>query len=146
VRTDDDGRFVYVLPAGPSRDVRFTYFAYSDSHAAELSNVVHADVLAPLTIRADRHRITGVRVVRLSGHVGGGSIPRAGLLITLQGYHRGWGWRTFRTVRTDRNGNWSTQYRFRLSEGRFGFRALVPHQGRFPVATSRSTGVFVVVG
>jgi hypothetical protein len=48
-------------------------------------------------------------------------------------------------VRTDRKGNWSTQYRFRLSEGRFGFRALVPHQGRFPFVTSRSSGVFVVV-
>jgi hypothetical protein len=145
VRTGPDGRFVYVLPAGPSRDVRFTYFAYSDSHAVELSNVVHADVLAPLTIRADRRRVTGTRVVGLSGHVGGGSIPRAGLLVTLEGYQRGWGWRTFRTVRTDRKGNWSTQYRFRLSEGRFGFRALVPHQGRFPFVTSRSSGVFVVV-
>jgi hypothetical protein len=145
VRTGADGRFVYVLPAGPSRDVRFTYFAYSDSHAVELSNVVHADVLAPLTIRADHRRVTGDRVVRLSGHVGGGSIPRTGLLVTLQGFQRGWGWRTFRTVRTDRKGNWSTQYRFRLSEGRFGFRALVPHQGRFPFVTSRSNGVFVVV-
>jgi hypothetical protein len=145
VRTGADGRFVYVLPAGPSRDVRFTYFAYSDSHAVALSNVVHADVLAPLTIRADRRRVTGTRAVRLSGHVGGGSIPRAGLLVTLQGFQRGWGWRAFRTVRTDRKGNWSTKYRFRLSEGRFGFRALVPHQGRFPFVTSRSSGVFVVV-
>jgi hypothetical protein len=145
LRTSADGRFVYVLPTGPSRDVRFTYFAYSDSHAVELSNVVHVDVLAPLTIRADRHRVTGAHVVRLSGHVGGGSIPRGGLLVTLQGYQHGWGWRTFRTVRTDRTGSWSTRYRFRSSAGRFGFRALVPHQGRFPFATSRSTGVFVVV-
>jgi hypothetical protein len=67
------------------------------------------------------------------------------LLVTLEGYQRGWGWRTFRTVRTDRKGNWSTQYSFRLNEGRFGFRALVPHQGRFPFVTSRSSGVFVVV-
>ncbi|MFL5816753.1 MAG: hypothetical protein ACJ76L_04040 [Conexibacter sp.] len=145
VRTEADGRFVYVLPTGPSRDVRFTYFAYSDSRAVELSNVVHADVLAPLTIRVDRRRVTGSHVVRLSGHVGGGSIPQAGLLVTLEGYQRGWGWRTFRTVRTDRRGNWSTQYRFRLSNGRFGFRALLPHQGRFPFVTSRSSGVFVVV-
>jgi hypothetical protein len=145
VRTGADGRFVYVLPPGPTRDVRFTYFAYSDSHAVALSNVVHADALAPVTIRADRRRVTGSRVVRLSGHVGGGSIPRAGLLVTLQGWQTGWGWRTFRTVRTDAKGDWHTRYRFRLSAGRFGFRALVPHQGRFPFATSRSTGVFVVV-
>ncbi len=145
VRTGADGRFVYVLPAGPSRDVRFTYFAYSDSRTVELSNAVHVDVPAPLAIHLDRHRISGARVVRLSGRVGGGSIPRGGLLVTLEGYQRGWGWRAFRTVRTDRNGRWSTRYRFRLTHGRFGFRALLPHQDGHPYATGRSGGVYVVV-
>lgn len=145
VRTGADGRFAYTLPSGPSRDVRFTYFPYSDSRAVVLSNVVHAEVSAPVTIRADRQRVTGTRVVRLSGHVGSGSIPRAGLLVTLQGFQKGWGWRVFRTVRTDRRGHWSTRYRFRLTTGRFGFRALVPHQGAFPFATGRSTAVYVVV-
>lgn len=145
VRTGPDGRFVYVVPPGPSRDVRFTYFAFSDSRAVELSNVVRADALAPLTIKADRRYVTGDRVVRLSGRVGGGQIPRTGLLLTLQGFQGGWGWRTFRTVRTDRQGRWHTTYRFRSSKGRFGFRAVVPRQGRFPFASSRSSGVFVVV-
>jgi hypothetical protein len=145
VRTAADGRFAYVLPPGASRDVRFTYFPFSDSRRFELSNVVHADVLAALAIHADRHRVSGERVVRLGGRVGGGPIPRAGLLVTLQGWQAGWGWRTFRTVRTDRRGRWSTRYRFRSSRGRFGFRALLPHQGAFPFATSRSNGVFVVV-
>ncbi|HEU4701719.1 MAG TPA: carboxypeptidase-like regulatory domain-containing protein [Conexibacter sp.] len=146
VRTGSDGRFVYVLPAGPSRDVRFTYFAFSDSSAVELSNVVHVDALAPLTIRADRSRVTGDRVVRLSGRVGAHTeIPRTGLLVTLQGFQQGYGWRTFRTVRTDRHGRWVASYRFRSTHGRFGFRALVPRQGRFPFASSRSAGVFVVV-
>ncbi len=144
-RTGPDGRFVYTLPAGPSRDVRFAYFAFSDSRRVELSNVVHADVPAALAIRADRRRVSGARIVRLSGRVAGRPIPRAGLLVTLEGFQRGWGWRTFRTVRTDRHGRWSTRYRFRLSSGRFGFRALVPHQGAFPFATGRSAGVFVVV-
>jgi len=146
LRTGPDGRFVYVLPAGPSRDVRFTYFAFSDSRAVELSNVVRVDARAPLTIRADRGHVTGDRLVRLSGRVGAGPIPRAGLLVTLQGYQSGYGWRTFRTVRTDRHGRWRTSYRFRSSQGRFGFRAVVPRQGRFPFASSRSAGVFVVVG
>jgi hypothetical protein len=146
VRTGSDGRFVYVLPAGASRDVRFTYFAFSDSRAVELSNVVHVDALAPLTIRADRRRLTGDRVVRLNGRVGVRTgIPRSGLLVTLQGYQAGYGWRTFRTVHTDRHGRWRTSYRFRSTHGRFGFRALVPRQGRFPYAPSRSSGVFVVV-
>ncbi|HEX7291650.1 MAG TPA: hypothetical protein VF250_11045 [Conexibacter sp.] len=145
VRTGADGRFVYLLPSGPSREVRFTYFAFSDSRAVELSNVVRAETLAPLTIRADRRRVTGDRVVALGGRVGGAAIPRAGLLVALQGYQQGYGWRTFRTVRTDRRGRWRTSYRFRSSHGRFGFRAELPRQGRFPYATSRSAGVFVSV-
>lgn len=145
IRTRADGRFVYMLPSGPSRDVRFAYFAYSDSRGAVLSNVVHADVRAPVSIRAGRRHVTGARVVRLRGRVRGGPIPRAGLLVTLQGFQHGWGWRTFRTVRTDRRGRWSTRYRFRLTHGRFGFRALVPRQTPFPFTTGRSRGVFVVV-
>lgn len=146
VRTGPDGRFVYVLPAGPSRDVRFTYFAFSDSRSVELSNVVHVDAIAPLTIRANRRRVTGARVVRLSGRIGVRTgIPRAGLLVTLQGFQQGYGWRTFRTVHTDRRGRWHTSYRFRSTQGRFGFRALVSRQGRFPFAESRSAGVFVSV-
>jgi len=102
-------------------------------------------VLAPVSIHADRRRVTGARVVRLSGRAGGGAIPRGGLLVTLQGWQGGWGWRTFRTVRTDGRGRWSTRYRFHLTAGRFGFRAVVPHQGRYPFASGRSAGVFVDV-
>lgn len=146
VKTGPDGRFVYMLPPGPSRDVRFTYFAFSDSHAVELSNVVHVDALAPLTIRADPQHLSGDRVVRLNGRVDVRTgMPRSGLLVTLQGFQQGYGWRTFRTVHTDRHGRWHTSYRFRSTHGRFGFRALVPRQGRFPYAPSRSPGVFVVV-
>lgn len=146
VTTAHDGRFVYDLPPGPSRAVRFTYFPFSDSRAAELSNVVHVDVRAPLTIAAGPKRVGGERVVRLSGRVGGGAIPRGGVLVTLQGFQQGWGWRAFRTVRTTGDGRWSTRYRFRLSSGHFGFRALVPQQQGFPFVTSRSRGTFVRVG
>lgn len=145
IRTGADGRFAYALPPGPSRAVRFAYYAFSDSRAVELSNVVHQDVLAALTIRADRRRVTGERLVRLSGQVGGGNVPRSGLLVTLQGFQRGWGWRPFRTVRTDRRGRWSTSYRFRLTSGRFGFRAVLPEQNGFPFGKTRSAGAFVVV-
>jgi hypothetical protein len=145
VTTGSDGRFTYLLPPGPSRAVRFTYFAFSDSRTVELSNVVRVDVRAPLTIAADARRVSGPRVVRLDGRVGGGTIPRAGALVMLQGFQRGWGWRTFRTVRTDRRGRWSTSYRFRLNSGRFGFRAVMPRQSNVPFVEATSKAVFVVV-
>ena len=146
VRSGPDGRFSYRLPPGPSRAVRVTYFAYSDSTAFDSSNLVREDVPAPVTIHTDRRRLTGARVVKLSGRVTGASIPHGGVLVTLEGYQRGWGWRTFRTVRTNARGVWGTRYRFRLAGGRFGFRAVVPRQGGFPFATGRSAAVYVVVG
>ncbi|MGB2711843.1 MAG: hypothetical protein WBC33_10035, partial [Conexibacter sp.] len=145
VRTDASGHFAVRLPAGPSRLVRVTYFPFSDSRTFVASNVVREDVRARLTIRADRHRLVGTRAVRLSGRVAGEPMPHGGVLVTLQGYQAGWGWRTFRTVRTTANGSWSTRYRFRLAHGRFGFRAIVPRQGAFPFASARSAAVFVTV-
>jgi hypothetical protein len=145
VTTGPDGRFTYLLSPGPSRVVRFAYFAFSDSRTPALSNVVHVEVRAPLTIDADRTRASGARVVRLRGRVGGGVVPRGGAILTLQGFQRGWGWRAFRTVRTDRRGRWSTSYRFRLSSGRFGFRAAMLRQTGVPFAQATSRAVFVVV-
>lgn len=145
VRTRADGRFAYVLPPGPSRAVRFTYFAFSDSRGVVLSNVVRVDVRVPVAIRVAPRHVSGDRVVRLAGRVGGGTLHRRGAIVTLQGFQHGWGWRTFRTVRTDRRGRWSTRYRFRTPSGRFGFRALVPQQRGVPFAASQSKAVYVTV-
>ncbi len=145
VRTGADGGFSYVLPAGPSRQVKLAYFAFSDSRGFISSNVITEDVLAPLTIHADRTSLVGTNVVRLSGRAGGGLIPRGGVLVTLQGYQAGWGWRVFRTVRTSRTGSWTTRYRFRLPHGRFGFRVVVPRQGGYPFVTTHSAAVYVTV-
>ncbi|HYV16877.1 MAG TPA: hypothetical protein VE972_12755 [Conexibacter sp.] len=145
LRSGRGGAVSYTLPAGPGRSVKLTYFPFSDSRGFVASNVVTEDVLAPVTIRADHRQVTGARVVTLSGRVRGELLPRGGVLVTLQGYQAGFGWRTFRTVRTTARGVWSTRYRFRLSHGRFGFRAVVPRQGSFPFVTSRSGSVFVTV-
>lgn len=147
VRTGADGRFSRRLPAGASRSVRVTYFPFGDSDAFRASNEVAIDVLAPLTIATDRRQLAGTRrSVTISGRVGGGSIPAGGLLITLQGYQRGWGWRTFKTIRSGRDGRWRTSYRFRATRGSFAFRAIVPRQGRYPYVTTTSRSVPVIVG
>lgn len=145
VRTDGDGRFTTILPPGPSRTVKLAYFPFSDSRTFVSSNVVTEDVLAPVAIHADPARLHGTRVVRLAGQVGGELIPRGGVLVTLQGFQTGWGWRTFRTVRTTRRGAFATRYRFRLAHGRFGFRAVVPRQGSYPFVTAHSAPVYVTV-
>ncbi|MDO8188036.1 hypothetical protein Q5424_11970 [Conexibacter sp. JD483] len=145
VRTRANGRFSATLPAGPSRSVRVTYFPFGDSDAFRASNTVAIDVLAPLTITTDRRVIAGKRIVTIRGSAGGGSIPRGGLLVTLQGYQSGYGWRTFKTLRTNGRGRWHASYRFRATNGRFAFRALVPRQGSYPYATTISRPVAVTV-
>jgi hypothetical protein len=145
IRSGRGGAISYTLPAGPSRALKLAYFPFSDSHGFVASNVLTEDVLAPMTIAADRHRLDGMRVVTLSGRVGGGLLPRGGVLVTLQGYQAGFRWRTFRTVHTTARGSWRTRYRFHLSHGRFGFRAVVPRQGGFPFVSSRSGSVYVTV-
>jgi hypothetical protein len=146
VRTAPDGRFAFALPAGPSRALKVVYYPFSDSRSFASSNVATEQALAPMTIAAAPRHVGAGGAVRLAGRVGGEAIPRSGLLVTLQGWQAGWGWRTFRTVRTTRAGAWSTRYRFRLPHGRFGFRAVVPRQGDFPFASSRSPAVMVTVG
>jgi hypothetical protein len=146
VRTGTDGRFARTLAAGPSRQVRATYFPFADSRSFRSSNLVGIESLAPLTIRADRGRVAGGGTVRLAGRAGGARIPRGGLLVALQGHQTGWGWRTFRTVRTNAAGTWKSSYRFRSRAGRFAFRAVVPRQAGYPFAASTSTAVSVRVG
>jgi hypothetical protein len=145
VRSGADGRFTLALPPGPSRTVKLTYFPFGDSNAFRTSNSVTIDVFAPLTIKTDRRVVSGKRVVTIRGRAGGESIPSGGLLVTLQGYQRGYGWRTFRTLRSSRNGSWRTRYRFRATSGRFAFRAIVPRQGRYPFVTTTSAAVSVTV-
>lgn len=146
VRTGADGRFSRTLAAGPSRQLRATYFPFADSRSFRSSNLVAIESLAPLTIHADRGRVAGGGTVRLSGGAGGARIPRGGLLVALQGHQAGWGWRTFRTVRTNAAGTWRTSYRFRSRAGRFAFRAVVPRQAGYPFAASTSKAVTVRVG
>jgi len=100
---------------------------------------------SPLTIAVNHAHVSGSRLVVLSGRVDARPIPAAGVLVTLQGYQRGYGWRTFRTVRAARNGHWRARYRFRSSSGRFAFRAIVPRQSGYPFATSNSNAVAVTV-
>lgn len=146
VRTGADGRFSRTLAAGPSRQLRATYFPFADSRSFRGSNVVAIESLAPLTIRADRSRVAGGGTVALAGRAGGARIPRGGLLVALQGHQAGFGWRTFRTVRTNAAGSWKAGYRFRSRAGRFAFRAVVPRQSGYPFAASTSAAVTVRVG
>ena len=96
-------------------------------------------------MRATQRRVRPGGRVRFRGRLKGGYVPRRGVLVVLQGHQRGFGWRTFKTVRA-RKGRFKGSYRFVRAAGRFRFRAVVREQPAYPWATGRSRPVTVRVG
>jgi hypothetical protein len=104
---------------------------------AKLALVVRAGVTLAVTPRRAARRGT----VRFRGRLLGGPVPRAGKLVELQARARGGRrWITFRTVRTDRAGRFSSRYRFRATYGKvtYEFRARSRADGAYPYATGAS--------
>ena len=95
-------------------------------------------------MRAGRRGVRPGGRVTFTGRLKGGRIPRRGVLVSLQGHQRGFGWRTFKTVRAS-HGRFKGSYRFvRAAPGTpLRFRATVRQQTGYPWATGRSRPVTV---
>jgi hypothetical protein len=140
-RTDAGGRFVYAVPAGPSRTVRFAF----DGDDLLLPALRDARVLVPaaISLRANRRLVrNGGSVVfdgRLLGRPGGRTVD-------LQAHYRG-AWRTFATPRADRRGRFRYVYRFGATVGRvlYRFRVLAKRQPGYPYEPGHSRTVSVTV-
>lgn len=113
--TGRSGRFTYVAPAGPGRDVRFS----AGGGTATTTLVVRAAG----TLRAARHG----RVVTLQGRVYGGHVPPGGVLIAIAG-----GRRTLLT-RTDADGAFAARW---VTARRLSFRATARKDSAWPYAAS----------
>ena len=104
-----DGRFTYVAPAGPSRDLTIG------------GRTVSLLVSASGTFKADPH---GARV-RFSGRLRGGHVPRGGVLVEIRG-RRG----LVALTRTDGRG----VYRVTTTATRQSFRARARKDSSWPFA------------
>jgi hypothetical protein len=135
VTTDADGNYSYLAPRGPSRQIRVDYTAFSGDAAATATRLVRMSTQAGVRMSARKRGDT----VRFSGRLRGGPKPESGLLVVLQGYQAGYGWRTFRTARVSSGGRFKTLYRWRTpARGTFRFRATVREQIGYAYATGRS--------
>jgi hypothetical protein len=148
LRTRSDGRFSYVLPAGPSRGLRVVYFPFSDSVAYRESNTIAELVKTPVTLAASAHTAQNKgRGVKFTGTVALDSVPAAGVLVSLEARYPGTGWRHFKLVHTDRTGHFSATYRFNRTTipTRYSFRALAARQAGYPFEGGTSHSVEVLV-
>jgi hypothetical protein len=89
-------------------------------------------------------------VVRFTGKVAG-AIPRAGVIVTLQAYVPGRGWRAADSIpkigRAGSNGRFRLAYRFwkTVDPTRYLFRVLVNEDSTFAYTRSTSRPVAVIV-
>jgi hypothetical protein len=141
VTTDDQGRFSYMAPAGPSRELTFGYRAFSEDR--ELSSETKVLVLVRATglLRAAPRTLRNGQKVTFTGGVNGGLLPRGGVVVDVQAKvcrgARGTGrceWRTIRSPRTNAKGQFRASYRFTRTFRRtvYQFRSVVRQDSDWP--------------
>lgn len=138
VQTKADGSFsVRLSTTRPSRTVRLAYRPAASSQI--VSRPLKLRVRASSRLRAS---LRG-RVVRFSGTVLSGPVPRVGKRVVMEGRSPGSAWTAFKTLRTHRNGRFSGTYRLRVRRPgvRLKIRALVPREDGYGYVSSRSRAV-----
>ena len=143
--TGADGRFVYRIPKGPSRLLRFGWRASTASSLLTCSAALHVNVRAPVGLSISPHVVAPRGRIRLSGRLRGGYVPARGRVLDLQAHERG-AWRPFETVRTTGRGRFSASYRFTSgARGMFRIRVRVRPSSDYPFTLGYSRVVRVRV-
>jgi hypothetical protein len=146
VLTDASGKFSAKIPRGASRALRFSYAAAGVADSAE----ARVSVRAGVKLRASRSVVRNGASVNFRGRVAG-AVPRAGVMVTLQGYVGGRGWRAVDSTpnvgRTGPDGRFRIGYRFWRTKHatRYRFRVLVNEDSAFPYTRAASRPVTVTV-
>ena len=131
VRTDRAGGFRYVVPAGPSRLIRFAYRARVGDAGYAHATDIDVRVGGKVSMRVSRSRLRNGQTLRYSGTVAGVGARRP--LVQIQVRQRG-RWINVCVVRTKARGPYSCSYRFQrtFTPTTYTFRALVRKQEGLP--------------
>ncbi len=144
------GRFAYRARGTTSKTVTFVYLGTGTVLPA--SRQVRVAVPASSTMRASKRKLLNGQRLTFSGRVRTRPIPAAGKLLAVQalitrpGHRKRWA--TFRNVRTDAAGRWSTPYRFTATcerRKRWRLRVVIPAESGVPFANGRSRVISVLV-
>jgi hypothetical protein len=138
ITTKADGSFsVGVRTSGPSRAIRVAYHPAGGAQVA--SRALKIRVVSAARLRAT---LRG-RLVRFSGRVLSGPIPKGGKRVQMEGRSPGSAWTRFKSLRTDRKGGFSGTYRLRVRRPGvlLKVRAVVPTESSYGYLASRSRAV-----
>jgi hypothetical protein len=147
VLTAPDGTFRFQLPPGPSRELVFSYRAYSNEPAPTAQAAVKINVKPRIKLQISPRRTHNGGTITWRGRVEGGPYPVDGMPLLVQ-VKEGKRWQTFDELQAH-NGKIGYQYTF-LRTSRpttYSFRVALPTGGDvgYPYATSASRRVNVHV-
>lgn len=148
VTTRSGGTYRYRIRPGASRYVRVAYRAYANDRRAAAAARVKLTTRASVRLRVRPSRTNDEGTVAFDGRLPGRPLPRDGVLVVLQAKEPGFRYRTFRVVRTRRNGRFRARYRFSqpVSAPRsIQFRAVVRRQPGYAYTSGRSRASRVLV-
>jgi hypothetical protein len=143
--TDGDGRFVYRVPAGPSRTISVGYRAFTTDPEYAAATATTIRFRAGVTLTASPKTLHNRHVVTFRGRLLGGAERRDAsmILYALAGRGR----IPVTSLQASSRGDFSFRYRFRTvtSPTRFKFEVQVESRPSYPYASARSNRVAVLV-
>jgi hypothetical protein len=137
VTTGARGGFAYAVEARASHAFRFVYPGTATILPVE--NTATLLVKASSTISVKPRNVLNGDSVTFSGRVKGRPLPEAGKLGELQ-WRTTDDWQTFRTIRSQPDGDWRISYTFERTCGvqRFHFRLRLPAEATYPLEQGHS--------
>lgn len=136
IRTNQQGQFSFIVPAGPSRLMRIAYGGAA--HLQPARRTLRATTQGKVTLSVRPRVVRTPGSVTLSGRVEGSPLPPGGKLVALETWsaHR---WQTFATVHTDERGYFSYAKALTASApGVYRLRAALPREAAYPYAGGHS--------
>jgi hypothetical protein len=130
VQTALDGSFSYKVPAGPNRELRFSYTAYSNDPAPSATATAAIMISPRITLRIKPHHVRNRHTIYWTGTIAGGPYPQQGVTLDVE-VQEGRNWKIFDQVVANRKGQFRYSYRFRLTEEptTYTFRVALPDTG-----------------
>jgi hypothetical protein len=138
IKTKADGSFsIGLATSRPSRVIRLAYRPAGGGQV--VSRALKLRVIAASRVKAS---LRG-RVVRFSGKVLSGPIPKGGKRVQMEGRSPGSAWTAFKNLRTDKQGRFAGTYRLRVRRPGvvLKVRAIVPSEAGYGYLGSRSRAV-----
>jgi hypothetical protein len=148
VQTALDGSFSYKVPAGPDRQLRFGYTAYSDDSAPSASATAAILIRPKIKLKIRPRHTSNAHTIYWAGTLTGGPYPPEGVTLDVE-VQEGWSWRIFDQVVANRRGRFRYSYRFHATgeATTYTFRVALPHTGAqgYPYTWGASNSINVHV-